>query len=208
MTDAEQAKSKKTPVWVWILVGFLALTFLAGIFGGDDDSPTASEPESSETEAPASEEETEEPVEEEPTETPVPESFSTIEDLTAAITAEFGETTNMDLPRDFEISLAEDGWLNVAYVMDENLTAGLTRSSAWFDTEEIFLLARKADFVTSLTVTTRLPLVNNLGEELGPQDVFIVYFDEDVYSRINTDNLAGEMYSDAATSVFIHPALQ
>lgn len=212
MSDGKTPEKKKTPIWVWILVGLFGLAALGSVINPDDESsttsPTETSAEDSASNSGATNDEEAPEVEPAPVEPEVPESFANVEELTSAIEAEFGLRTNMDLARDFEISVAEDGWLNVAYVMDENLTIGLTRTSAWFDTEDIFLLARKADFVKSLTVTAKLPLINNLGEELGPQDVFIAYFDEDVYSRINTDNIAGWKYEDAASSVFIHPALQ
>ena len=115
----------------------------------------------------------------------------------------------MDLPRDLSIEFEEeDGWLNVSYVLDENFTVGLTRSGAWSDIHRIFELARKADFVKELTVASQFPLINNLGEELGPQNVVVAYFDPEVYPRVNLENIRGEALYDAATEVMIHQAFQ
>jgi hypothetical protein len=146
---------------------------------------------------------------EEPEEPVVPSSFETLEELTAAVETELGEETNMGLPRELVVDFdEEDGWLNVRFVLDENLTTGLTRSGAWLDIRNIFELARKAEFVKELTVQTSFPLVNILGEELGPQPVVTAYFDAEVFPRINLENLPGDRFENAATSVAIHPAFQ
>jgi hypothetical protein len=132
-----------------------------------------------------------------------------MEELKAAIENELGTETNMGLPRELVVELDEtDGWLNIRFVMNENLTSNLTLAGAWREIGLVFDLARKADFVKELTVQTSFPLINNLGEELGPQPVVTVYFDADVYPRINRDNLPGDRLGDGATSVAIHPAFR
>jgi hypothetical protein len=78
----------------------------------------------------------------------------------------------------------------------------------WRDIGKIFDLARKWEQVEELTVTAQFPLISNLGEELGPQDVVTAYFDTEVYPRINTENLPGARLGDAASFVRVHPALQ
>jgi len=204
MTDASETKKKKIPVWVWIVGGVLVLGGIGSLLGGEDD------PVSTEAESPSAAEEVDagaETLEEEPALEPT--SFANIQELEAAIESEFGGQTNMDLPRDLSVGFEEEsGWLNVSYVLDENFTKGLTRSGAWSDIHRIFELARMSDFVNELTVAGMFPLINNLGEELGPQNVVVAYFDPEVYPKINLDNLIGERLSGAATNVVIHPAFQ
>lgn len=199
--ETQPAEKKKTPLWIPIVIAVLVVGFIGSLFDSGEEE-TAVEPETV-----AEEQVSEEPaVEEEPAE---PTSFATMAELESAISAEFGGMTNMDLPRELSFTFEEeDGWLNVSYVLDENFSVGLTRSGAWSDIHRIFELARKADFVKELTVTSRFPLINNLGEELGPQDVVIAYFDAEVYPRVNLENIFGEDLAGAATSVMIHPALQ
>jgi hypothetical protein len=198
-TDSAPPK-KKVPTWVWVVSGVLVFGLILQSCGGDTppaEDDTASESETEETE-PA---EPEEPV--------VPSSFATLEELTAALENELGEETNMGLPRELVVDFdEEDGWLNVRFVLNENLTTGLTRSSAWRDIRNVFELARKADFVNELTVQTSFPLINQLGEELGPQPVVTAYFDAEVFPRMNLKNLPGDRFENAATSVTIHPAFQ
>ena len=70
----EDTAKKKTPVWVWVIAGVVALALLGSLFGGDDSDESASEP------APAVVEEDEAPApapEEEPAEeVPAPEEFA------------------------------------------------------------------------------------------------------------------------------------
>jgi hypothetical protein len=199
--ETQHPEKKKTPLWIPIVIGVLIVGFINSLFdSGEEDAVV-------EPETVAEEQAAEEPtVEEEPAE---PTSFATLAELEAAISAEFGGMTNMDLPRDLSIEFEEeDGWLNVSYVLDENFTVGLTRSGAWSDIHRIFELARKADFVKELTVASQFPLINNLGEELGPQNVVVAYFDPEVYPRVNLENIRGEALYDAATQVMIHQAFQ
>jgi hypothetical protein len=194
-------EKKKTPLWMPIVIGLLVVGFIGSLFDSGEEE-TAVEPETI-TEEQAAEEPA---VEEEPAE---PTSFATLAELEAAISSEFDGMTNMDLPRELSVEFEEaDGWLNVSYVLDENFTVGMTQSGAWSDIHRIFELARKADFVKELTVASQFPLINNLGEELGPQNVVVAYFDAEVYPRVNLENIFGEDLSGAATSVMIHPAFQ
>ena len=105
MSDQETPNTKKTPIWVWVLVAFFGLAGLGSIVGSDDESSSVSPAPAAVEEEPESEPEPAEPV--------VPESFASADELSAAIEAEFGARTNMDEARNFEISVAEDGWLNV-----------------------------------------------------------------------------------------------
>lgn len=198
-------EKKKVPTWVWIVAGVLVFGLILQSCGGD--TPPAEEDSEATSETEAVVEEEPEPVE--PEEPVVPTSFATLDELRAAIENGLGPETNMGLPRELVVVLdEEDGWLNVRFVMNENLTSNLTLSSAWRQIGDIFDLARKADFVNELTIQASFPLINNLGEELGPQPVVTVYFDQEVYPRITTENLPGDRLGDAATSVAIHPAFQ
>jgi hypothetical protein len=198
--ETQPPAKKKTPLWIPIVVGLLVVGFIGSLFDSGEEE-TAVEPLT------VIEEQVEEPAVEE--ETAEPTSFATLAELEAAISAEFGGMTNMDLPRQLSVELEEeDGWLNVSYVLDENFTVGMTRSGAWSDIHRIFELARKADFVKELTVASQFPLINNLGDELGPQNVVVAYFDAEVYPRVNLDNIRGEALYDAASQAMIHQAFQ
>lgn len=202
-TDSATTK-KKVPTWVWVVSGVLVFGLILQSCGGD--TPDAAEDESTSESETVVEEEVEP---EEPEEPVVPTSFETLEELTAAVENELGEETNMGLPRELVVDFdEEDGWLNVRFVLNENLTTGLTLSSAWRDIRNVFALARKADFVNELTVQTSFPLINELGEELGPQPVVTAYFDAEVFPRMNLENLPGDRFENAATSVAIHPAFR
>ncbi len=202
-TDSATQK-KKVPTWVWIVAGVLVFGLILQSCG--EDTPDVEQEESTSESETVVEEEIKP---EEPEEPVVPSSFETLEELTAAVENELGEETNMGLPRELVVDFdEEDGWLNVRFVLNENLTTGLTRSGAWRDIRNIFELARKADFVKELTVQTSFPLINNLGEELGPQPVVTAYFDAEVFPRMNLENLPGDRFENAATFVAIHPAFQ
>lgn len=205
-SDTESSpQKKKVPTWVWIVAGVLVFGLILQSCGGDTPAEEEDTDATSESEAVVEDEAP--PVE--PEEPVVPSSFATMEELKAAIENELGTETNMGLPRELVVELDEtDGWLNIRFVMNENLTSNLTLAGAWREIGLVFDLARKADFVKELTVQTSFPLINNLGEELGPQPVVTVYFDADVYPRINRDNLPGDRLGDAATSVAIHPAFR
>lgn len=207
-------KKKKIPTWVWIVAGVLVLGLIGQAFDGDDEeseSGTAEEsvvaPEENISGNPGADVAEEESAEPEPE--PVPESFSSIEEMESALQAELGEETNMGLPRELSVEFDEtDGWLNVSFVINENFTTDSTRRGAWTEIGQTFEFARKVDFVNELTVTAKFPLISELGEELGPQNVVLAYFDAEVYPRINVENLPGERLGEAATTVQVHPALQ
>jgi hypothetical protein len=204
-SKSDGSDKKKVPTWVWIVAGVLVFGLILQSCGGD--TPPADEDSGATSETEEVVEEDSEPVE--PEEPVVPTSFATIDELRAAIENELGPVTNMDLPRELFVELDEtDGWLNIRFVINENLTSNLTLAGAWSEIGDVFDLARKADFVNELTVQTSFPLINTLGEELGPQPVVTVYFDAEVYPRINRDNLPGDRLGDAATSVTIHPAFR
>ncbi len=192
---------KKVPTWVWIVAGVLVFGLILQSCGGDDPSETDDSSAQSEVAAPEAEEE--------PQEVVAPSSFANLEELETALALELGEETNMGLPRELALEFdEEDGWLNVSFVINENFTTNMTRRGAWREIATVFDYARKADFVNELTVSTKFPLINNLGEELGPQNVVVAYFDSEVFPRINPNNLPGESLGDAATSVMVHPALR
>lgn len=198
--DTSSAPKKKT--WLWVVGGVVALGLVGSMISGGNDAEDAASPE--EPAAETSQETTDEDAEFEE-----PDSYSDIVELEAAINRELGEETNMDLPRDVTLTFDEESnWLSVSFVANENLTTNMTRSGMWRDIGKVFDLARKWEQVEELTVTAQFPLINNLGEELGPQDVVTAYFDPDVYPRINTANLSGDRLGEAASSVRVHPALQ
>lgn len=214
-TDRQaEGKKKQIPTWVWIVAGILVIGLIGQAFGGNDEEPgsatsdeTVVAPEEETSDDPRVDSAEEEAAEPEPE--PVPESFSSIEEMEAALHAELGEETNMGLPRELSVEFDEtDGWLNVSFVINENFTTDSTRRGAWREIGQTFEFARKVDFVNELTVTAKFPLISELGAELGPQDVVLAYFDPEVYPRINVENLPGDRLGDAATAVQVHPALQ
>jgi hypothetical protein len=206
-TQDNDAPAPKKKTWLWIVGGVVVLGLFGSIFSGGNDNDTADAPASvSEDEAEAIQQEEEDADE---SDVQIPESFNTVEELEAAIIATLGDETNTGLDRDVVVRFdSEESLLVVTFVANENLTTNMTRRGMWRDIASIFDLARKWDPVDELTVTAQYPLISNLGEELGPQDVLTAYFDTEVYPRINTDNLPGERLGEAATFVRVHPALQ
>lgn len=196
----EAAPKKKT--WLWIVGGILGVGLVGSIISGPGDSDTAGDTTREETS-------TNEEIVEEEVEFEEPASYASIGELEDAILRQLGDETNTGLAREVTLTFdGENNWLNVTFVANENLTSNMTRRGIWRDIGTIFDLTRKWDQVEELTVTAKFPLISNLGEELGPQDVVTAYFDPEVYPRINTDNLPGERLGDAASFVRIHPALQ
>lgn len=196
----EAAPKKKT--WLWIVGGILGVGLVGSIISGPGDSDTVGDTSREETS-------TNEEIVEEEVEFEEPTSYASIGELEDAIIRQLGDETNTGLAREVTLTLdGENNWLNVTFVANENLTSNMTRRGIWRDIGTIFDLTRKWDQVEELTVTAKFPLISNLGEELGPQDVVTAYFDPEVYPRINADNLPGERLGDAASFVRIHPALQ
>lgn len=215
-TSEDKAPGAKKKTWLWVVGGLLVVGFIGSTLGGGDADTDASPPPAvadgngdGDGDGQVTGEEQDEEEAAEPAEPVTPEIITSIEQLEAALSSEIGDETNMGLPRDITVALDdESNWLSVTFVANENFTTNLTRSGMWRDIGTIFDLARKWDQVEELTVTAQFPLLSNLGEELGPQDVLTAYFDTEVYPRINTANLSGERLGDAASFVRVHPALQ
>jgi hypothetical protein len=132
-------------------------------------------------------------------------------ELHDALVAELGAKTNMDVPRDIRVELSGDNGdeLFIQLVMDDNLTNKMARGSAWQDTAKVLKLAQSSTFAKDLTITFTTELFDEYGASLGQTNVLTFWFDQDAFSKIVPDNLVGEeMWTGAATSVFIHPVLQ
>jgi hypothetical protein len=191
----EKSVGKKVPMWVWIVGGLLLLGLIVQGFGGGEQAPETATPEQAET--------VEEEAEVAPEATPaVVGPFADVTALQAAIEQTIGSTTAEGADRalivDFEeMDVLEDGypgWLYVSYARDESRS----KAEVWEETERIFLLARQADFVQSFTLALTTVIVNNLGEEVETS-AFVTNFDANTFSRINTENVVGDLYEDAAT---------
>ena len=190
----EKSAGKKVPIWVWIVGGLLLLGLAVQALGGGEQAPESAAPEQAETV---------EEAEVAPEATPAVEvPFTDVAALQAAIEQTIGSTTAEGADRalivDFEeMDVLEDGypgWLFVSYARDESMS----KAEVWEETERIFLLARQADFVQSFTLALTTVIVNNLGEEVETS-AFVANFDSNNFSRINTENVVGDLYEDAAS---------
>lgn len=193
--DSASAK-KKVPTWVWVVGGLFVLGLISQAFGGGGSSPENATPEESAVV-------TEEAVEDGPSEdvAPVAQDFANIEALTAAIEETIGAQTAEGADRALDVSFQETaeteedaGWLLLSYARDESMD----RADVWTETERIFLLARQAEFVKSLTLILTTVIENDLGEEVEVS-AFVANFDRDTFSRIVTENVVGDEYENAVT---------
>jgi hypothetical protein len=187
---------KKVPTWVWVVGGLFVLGLISQAFGGGDSSSENATPEESAVV-------TEEAVEDSPSEdvAPVAQDFENIEALTAAIEETIGAQTAEGADRALDVSFQETaeteedaGWLLLSYARDESMN----RADVWTETERIFLLARQAEFVKSLTLILTTVIENDLGEEVEVS-AFVANFDRDTFSRIVTENVVGDEYENAVT---------
>jgi hypothetical protein len=194
-------KKKKIPTWVWIVAGVLVLGLIGQAFDGDDEESESVTAE--ETIATPDDESTveEDAGSESPGDAPAPQNFESIDELESAIQEAIGsetaEGTDRGLRFDFQETAESEedaGWLLLSYARDE----GLSRADVWEETERVFLLARQAESVKSLTLILTAEIVNDLGEE-SQVTAFVANFDRDTYSRINTDNVTGDLYEKAVT---------
>ena len=195
-----EGKKRKIPTWVWIVAGVLVIGLIGQAFGDDEQSESVS---AEETIATPDDESTveEDASSESPGDAPAPQSFESVGELESAIQEAIGsetsEGTDRGLRFDFQETAESEedaGWLLLSYARDE----GMSRADVWEETERVFLLARQADSVKSLTFILTAEIVNDLGEE-SQVTAFVANFDRDTYSRINTDNVTGDLYEKAVT---------
>ena len=202
-TDSAPPK-KKVPTWVWVVSGVLVFGLILQSCGGDTPAVEDSEAEIVETEAQVDEENAFVEEDSDSTAEPAPmasQSFATVEELTAAIEQKIGSQTAEGADRSLNVDFQEldetgefPGWFFITYFRDESMA----KADVWTLTEGMFLLARQADFVESLTVIIKTSSTNELGEERD-LSAFVVNFDGDTYSRIVTANVVGDQYEQAAT---------
>jgi hypothetical protein len=162
--------------------------------GGDSEPNSTSTPETSQTATESA---------------PTPEQdVTTIEGLKAAIGSQLGEETNMKIPRNLDVTLA-DGDLYVMYALNENLTNNLMIVGAWGEVSDIVKLVQASGLSNNLTVNGTLALIDANGNELGQRIVFTANFEDEKVPLLNTDNLLGrEMWENAASSYIYHPAIR
>jgi hypothetical protein len=169
-------------------------TISSSLNGGDNSTEPTVTPESSESSNEAAPE--------------VEQDITTLEGLTAAISSQLGEVTNMDIPRNLDVTLYE-GDLYVAYALNENLTNNLMIVGAWGEVSDIVKLVQASGLSDNLTVNGTLALIDANGNELGQKSVFTANFLDGKVPLLNTDNLLGrEMWENAASSYIYHPAIR
>jgi hypothetical protein len=200
--DLAAAKAKDKALRPWyqkkrfmIPIGLVLISSIVNSFNGEDTAldPLAT-PETSET---ANEKA---PI--------VEQDLTTIEGLKSAISDQLGEATNMDVPRNLDVSLYE-GDLYVMFALDENFTSNLMIGGAWNEVSDIVKLVQTSGLSENLTVNGTLALIDVNGNELGQQIVFTANFLDDKVPLLNTDNLLGrEMWENAASSYIYHPAIR
>lgn len=133
---------------------------------------------------------------------------STIELLTAALTDELGAETNRDVPRDVQVLLGEDGYLQVYFSLDEGFSSDATILRAWQETSVVVKLVQRSGLSENLTISGYLELFDTNGNSVGEYVVFNASFWDDKVPLLNTDNLEGrDMWESAATLFIYHPTL-
>jgi len=197
---AAKAKSKAMRPWyakkrfILPLGLFVIFTISNSLNGGDGEPNPTATPEASEV------------AEQEASE--VAQDVTTLEGLKAAIGSLLGEKTNMDVPRDLDVSLV-DGDLYVMYALNENFTNNLMIVGAWGEVSDIVKLVQESGLSSNLTVNGTLALIDVNGNELGQQIVFTANFLDDKVPLLNTDNLLGtDMWENASSSFIYHPAIR
>jgi hypothetical protein len=197
---AAKAKAKAMRPWYakkrFILpLGLLVIFTVSNSLNGGDSEPNGvATPEASEV---AEQENSE-----------VNQDVTTLEGLKAAIGRELGEVTNMQVPRELDVSLV-DGDLYVMYALNENLTNNLMIVGAWGEVSEIVKLVQDSGLSKNLTVNGTLALIDVNGNELGQQIVFTANFLDEKVPLLNTENLLGrEMWENASSSYIYHPAIR
>jgi len=200
--DLAAAKAKDKALRPWykkkrfmIPIGLVLISSIVNSLNGDDTGPDPSAtPETSQTSSP----ETSEPA----------QDLTTLEGLKFAIGSQLGELTNMDIPRNLDVTLYE-GDLYVMYALDENFTSNFMIVGAWDDVSDIVKLVQASGLSENLTVNGTLALIDENGNELGQQIVFTANFLDGKVPLLNTDNLIGrDMWENAASFYIYHPALR
>jgi hypothetical protein len=187
------------------------LVLFIGLVGGvgSQDNDLSAEPSTSAEESAQEQVEESEPAQEQVEESepaaPV-QDLSTEEGLSAAIEEALGSTTNREVPRN--VTTYFDGRdLFVDFALNDNLSSKMIRQGGWVATETILVLAQESKLIDNLTVHGTFELIDKLGNSLGEQYVFNVYFFEDIIPKINTDAFVSSMYADVATDWSVHPAI-
>jgi hypothetical protein len=200
--DLAAAKAKDKALRPWykkkrfmIPIGLVLISSIVNSLNGDDTGPDPSAtPETSQTSSP----ETSEPA----------QDLTTLEGLKFAIGSQLGELTNMDIPRNLDVTLYE-GDLYVMYALDENFTSNFMIVGAWDDVSDIVKLVQASGLSENLTVNGTLALIDENGNELGQQIVFTANFLDGKVPLLNTENLIGrDMWENAASFYIYHPALR
>lgn len=208
--DLAAAKAKDKALRPWyqkkrfmIPIGLVVLSSLVNSLNGDDTGPDPlATPETSQTSSSESPEATS-PETSEPA-----QDITTIEGLKSAISSLLGEETNMDIPRNLDVTLSE-GDLYVMYALNENFTSDLMIFGAWSEVSDVVELVQESGLSNNLTVNGTLALIDVNGNELGQQIVFTANFLDGKVPLLNTENLFGrEMWENAASSYIYHPALR
>ncbi len=151
------------------------------------------------------------PVPDDTSENTAPAVIDTPNALRDALIAKLGDKTNMDVSRNIQVELSGDNGdeLFIQLVMTDNFSNEMARGSAFREVAEAFVITQGSTFAKDMTITFTAELFDKYGTSMGQTNVLTVWFNEESFSKIAPDNLVGEeMWTSAATTVFIHPALR
>jgi hypothetical protein len=140
--------------------------------------------------------------------TEIAADLDSIEGLTAAISNQLGDETNMGVPRNLEAEIV-DGDLYVRFALNENFTNNSMIGGAWGEVADVVKLVQLSGLSKNLTVNGTLELIDENGNSLGQRNVFTANFLDEKVPLLNTENLIGrDLWENAASSFLYHPAIR
>jgi hypothetical protein len=140
--------------------------------------------------------------------TEIAADLDSIEGLTAAISNQLGDETNMGVPRNLEAEIV-DGDLYVRFALNENFTNNSMIGGAWGEVADVVKLVQLSGLSKNLTVNGTLELIDENGNSLGQRNVFTANFLDEKVPLLNTENLIGrDLWENAASSFIYHPAIR
>lgn len=210
------AKFRSWPLWVQILVGFLALSVVVGPFVEEDEpdaETTAAEDTTTERQTTSSERSTtterETTTTEEPTTTEAPTTTTTeppAETIAQAVDDALGDS-NRDVDRLAPITLV-DGHVSIRWAINDNLTEGLIKDGARIDAVEILQALHDTGIAyATVTLEGTFPLVDQLGNS-SEERVVLVTYPAELVDQINFEGFDFKNAFEITDDVFVHPAFQ
>jgi hypothetical protein len=131
--------------------------------------------------------------------------------LRTALIQEMGTDTNRDVQKfpDPANNISLEGRsLYVTAALSDNFSSEGILASGWRDIDTTMKIAQDSGLVDNLTYNGTFSMQDEYGNPLGEEIVMEITFLDGAVTKINTDAFAFAMYSDVATSIYIHPALQ